>query len=91
MRRRITAAHQVLDAIGRAWGNWADSVRQGAETRQGVPAGADLQEDPGYWLALDAGAAISRAKEAILDVEARFTEAEAAAEQAEAAGPEAQL
>ena len=76
MRQLLADAKQALSQLYTAWGLWADSVRQDAEARQGVPAGADLAADREYWPALDAGSAIEQAKTALSDVEAQFRGAE---------------
>lgn len=80
MRRRLAEARQLLSQLAGAWAaGWADSVRQDAEARHGVAAGATDLDDAEYDLALDVGAAIGRAQMAIDDAEARFNEAEATA------------
>lgn len=75
MRHRLTEATAAVQAARSVWGVWADSVRQDAEARHGVAAGADLK-DPEYWLALDCGPALDQARQALLDAEARFNQAE---------------
>ena len=78
MRQRLTKATAAVRATREVWGLWADSVRQDAEARHGVAAGADLK-DPEHWLALDCGAALDQARQALLDAEARFNQTEQAA------------
>lgn len=79
MRRKLDRAQEALRAVAGTWGTWADSVREGADARQDVAPGAELQEDAQYWAALDAGEAINRSALALADTEARFCEAEAIA------------
>ena len=77
-RARMHAERAVaeLKAACRAWGCWADDVRQRAEGRLGVTGLADQRvlEDPEYGRALDMGAsyfAAVNAAEAVLNAGCR--------------------
>lgn len=55
-RGHLAAAVGELEAARRAWGVWADGVRERAEQRLGTgPADPRVCSDPEYGQALDAG------------------------------------
>ena len=57
----LAAAAAELEAACRAWGVWADEVRERAEQRLGTgPADPRVCCDPEYARALDAGQAVHR-------------------------------
>ena len=89
IRRGVDDAYRALDSIQRFWGLWADDVRQEAEVRQGVAAGADLKKDPEFDRALDMPDAIRTTRLALQDVEACLTETEAMGAAAKSAEVEA--
>jgi hypothetical protein len=91
MRRNIAAALHEVERLTSIWGCWADSVRQGAEARQGMDDDGNLrQADPEHSRALDAMAPLERARLALLEAEACFAETEAMAGAAKSAEHEPQ-
>ena len=83
MRKRLDAAIAAVDAVERAWGLWADSVRQDAEARHGVAypvpieeADAVLLDDPEYGTALDCGKVLDQVEHALQDALGNFRQVE---------------
>lgn len=79
-RKCLETAFLELAEAHLIWGCWADGIRQQAEQRLGMgPADEEVQDDPGYSAALDAGRPYSNmliaASNALAEVDSEYAQA----------------